>query len=54
LKNWEAKLIDTGDGSGASYVEFPKELLGKVDWLENDVINLKIIGIQLNLTKANV
>ncbi len=50
---WEVTLIDTGDGSGDCYIEFPKELLEKIDWREGDVINIEIIDEQLRLTKVN-
>lgn len=53
LDKWEATLIDAGDGSGDGYVEFPKELLEKLDWHEGDVINIDIVNEQLLLTKVN-
>lgn len=48
---WEVTLIDAGDGSGDCYVEFPKELLEKLNWHEGDVINVDIVDEQLRLTK---
>lgn len=48
---WEVTLIDSGDGSRDCYVEFPKELLEKLDWHEGDVINVDIVDEQLRLTK---
>ena len=51
LSKWEVTLIDAGDGSGDCYVEFPKELLEKLDWHEGDVINVDIVDEQLRLTK---
>ncbi|MFC0351889.1 AbrB/MazE/SpoVT family DNA-binding domain-containing protein [Undibacterium danionis] len=53
LSKWEVTLIDAGDGSGDCYVEFPKELLEKLDWHEGDVINVDIVDEQLLLTKVN-
>ena len=53
LSKWEVTLIDAGDGSGDCYVEFPKELLVKLDWHEGDVINVDIVDEQLLLTKVN-
>ncbi len=53
LSKWEVTLIDAGDGSGDCYVEFPKELLEKLDWHEGDVINVDIVEEQLRLTKVN-
>lgn len=53
LSKWEVTLIDAGDGSGDCYVEFPKELLEKLDWHEDDVINVDIVEEQLLLTKVN-
>jgi hypothetical protein len=49
---WEVTLIDAGDGSGDCYVEFPKELLEKIDWHEGDVINIDIVDNQLQFTKV--
>lgn len=53
MSKWEATLVDAGDGSGDCYVEFPKEILEKIDWHEGDVINIDIVNDQLLLTKAN-
>ncbi len=53
LDKWEATLIDAGDGSGDGYVEFPKELLEKLNWHEGDAINIDIVNEQLLLTKVN-
>lgn len=53
LNKWEVALTDAGDGSGDCYVEFPKELLEKLDWHEGDVINVDIVDEQLRLTKVN-
>lgn len=53
LSRCEVTLIDVGDGSGDCYVEFPKELLEKLDWHEGDVINVDIVDEQLILTKVN-
>lgn len=55
LDKWEATLIDAGDGSGDGYVEFPKELLEKLDWHDGDVININIdiVNAQMLLTKVN-
>ena len=53
LGKWEVTLIDAGDGSGDGYIEFPKELLEKLDWHEGDVINIDIVNAQMLLTKVN-
>lgn len=53
LSKWEVTLIDAGDGSGDGYIEFPKELLEKLDWHEVDVINIEIVNERLLLTKVN-
>lgn len=50
---WEVTLIDCGDGSGDCYVEFPKELLAKLDWHEGDIINIDIVDDLLCLAKIN-
>lgn len=47
-------LIDTGDGSGDCYVEFPSELLLEIGWQEGDVINIDVVEGRLLLTKVNV
>ncbi len=53
LEKWEASLVDAGDGSGDCYVQFPSELLEKLDWHEGDVINIDIVNDQLLLTKVH-
>ncbi|MBR7745220.1 AbrB/MazE/SpoVT family DNA-binding domain-containing protein [Undibacterium baiyunense] len=53
LKKWEVSIVDAGDGSGDCYVQFPSELLKKLDWHEGDVINIDIVNDQLLLTKLN-
>jgi hypothetical protein len=51
LEKWEVSLVDAGDRSGDCYVQFPSELLEKLDWHEGDVIN--IVNAQMLLTKVN-
>lgn len=46
--------MDVGDGSGDCYIEFPKELLERLDWREGDVIDIDIVEKQLLLKKVNV
>jgi hypothetical protein len=53
LGKWEVTLTDAGDGSGDGYIEFPKELLEKLNWHEGDAINIDIVNEQLLLTKVN-
>ncbi len=43
-KIWKSTLIDAGDGSGDALLELPDEILAKVGWVEDELLEIEQVG----------
>ncbi len=49
---WDVTLVDTGDGTGDCFIEIPPELLNRLGWELDDVVNVEIVEQGLLVTKV--
>ena len=50
-KNWQANLIDAGDGSGDVILNLPDELMTLMGWAIGDNLSIEVVDSSIKVTK---